>query len=152
MKTCSRCREEYPATLEFFPPNKRVSDGFASQCRACCHGACRSYKLTDAGKACQEASYKKYYATVNGNLHRLYHNMNDRCKDKRRKVYDNIENKFMGPEHLISYVVEVLKVDPRGKVCHRIDNDGHYEPGNIEFLTKKGHDKIHVEMRIACGI
>jgi hypothetical protein len=101
------------------------------------------YAKTDKAKA----SRKAYYNTVNGYLRHLYRAMTTRCKNKARKTYDNIENKFQSAEHLIWYVVEVLKVDPRGLVCHRIDNDGHYEEGNIEFLTPDEHVATHVEMR-----
>jgi hypothetical protein len=54
-----------------------------------------------------------------------------------------IENKFISVEHFIWYVVEVLKVDSRGLVCHRVDDDGHYEEDNIRFLTRPEHNKIH---------
>lgn len=36
--------------------------------------------------------------------------------------------------------------DPRGKQCHRPDNDGDYEPGNIEFLDPDEHRRVHEEM------
>jgi hypothetical protein len=34
-----------------------------------------------------------------------------------------------------------------GEVFHRRNNDGAYEPGNIQFLTKKEHNRIQVHER-----
>jgi len=34
-KACTKCRKEYPATADFFPPDKRSRDGFHSWCRVC---------------------------------------------------------------------------------------------------------------------
>jgi len=33
--TCTRCSEQKPATLEFFPPHNKKRNGFDSWCRAC---------------------------------------------------------------------------------------------------------------------
>ena len=35
MKTCSKCKKEYLATLEYFPPNKKCKLGLNSHCRIC---------------------------------------------------------------------------------------------------------------------
>ena len=35
MKTCTHCKQEKPATKEFFPSNKQARDGLASWCRSC---------------------------------------------------------------------------------------------------------------------
>ena len=42
----------------------------------------------------------------------------------------------------LKYVDEHLDFQP-GKVLHRIDNEGDYEPGNVEFLTKSEHTTLH---------
>jgi len=42
-KTCTKCRAEYPATAEFFPPNKRHRDGFTSYCRKCNRAQTRAW-------------------------------------------------------------------------------------------------------------
>ncbi len=62
------------------------------------------------------------------------------------------KNLFESSDAFINYVVDVMQIDPRGLEIHRIDNGGHYEPGNIEFLTKLEHVNVHVEMRVASEV
>lgn len=33
--TCTKCKEEKPSTLEFFPPHNKKRNGFDSWCRLC---------------------------------------------------------------------------------------------------------------------
>ena len=35
MKTCSKCKKEYPVTEEYFSKNIRCKDGFDSWCKGC---------------------------------------------------------------------------------------------------------------------
>lgn len=35
MLTCTRCKEQKPETLEFFPPHNKKNNGLDSWCRAC---------------------------------------------------------------------------------------------------------------------
>ncbi len=178
MKACSKCKIEYPATAKYFGPDKRASDGFKSQCRVCRRAYYKEYQRSDKGKARQHRYYKRnkdkiracqkeyqqsdkgraggkkayevYYATLNGHLNRVYHNMTTRCVRQESYTNKGIRNNFESPDDLIDYVTNVLKVDPRGLHCHRPDNDGHYERGNIEFLTEKEHIEKH--SKIFCGV
>jgi hypothetical protein len=54
---------------------------------------------------------------------------------------------FESADEFVYYVMYILQIDPRGKHCHRILTSGNYEPGNIEFVTREVHDKIHAGMR-----
>ncbi len=100
-----------------------------------------AYRASTRGKAERSIQSKKYYATIHGRLHRIWNNMNQRCA--HAAGYELIENKFVSAEDLITYVTNELNIDPRTLDCHRIDNVGNYEPGNIEFLTQEEHTLAH---------
>ncbi|KKK76592.1 hypothetical protein LCGC14_2862090 [marine sediment metagenome] len=123
MKTCTKCKQELPVTLEFFYAHKRGKYGLQSQCKQC------YCKISNV-----------YYATTKGYLRRVYASMKQRCTNT-----EHISYKYYGargikclftPDAFVNYVVNTLKVDPRGLQIDRIDNDGDYEPGNIRFVTR----------------
>ena len=85
------------------------------------------------------ATQKRYEATINGYLRRLYQRIKQRCENPNDSSYPNyggrgIEVRFTSDE-FVEYVRNVLQQDPRGLTIDRIDSDGHYEPGNIWFCT-----------------
>jgi len=97
---------------------------------------------------------KKYRQKINGRLHSCFDGMMCRCNNSKCKTYKNyggrgIEIKFTFYEFFIhvtvdlGYTIEKLK----GLQIHRIDNDKHYEVGNIEFLTRAEHTTKHKEMK-----
>ncbi len=175
-KKCSKCLTEYDATPENFCPDKKAKDGLSSWCRGCTRVACRRHRAANIGKcrmatrSWQAKSAKKiqayglryravncerlrekdknYYSTLHGYIRNLFRNMNQRCGTNKAYIDRGIRNKFASPEYLIDYVINVLQIDPRGLDCHRIDPDGDYEPGNIEFLTEAQHYQVHRELKL----
>ncbi len=117
----------------------------------------KRYQQSDKAAATKERFNKsrpdyneEYYATISGYLRVIYASMKNRCTNPENVGYARygqrgIELKFTSPEEFISYVINVLQVDPRGLDCDRIDSDGHYELGNIQFLTRADHAKKHVQ-------
>lgn len=91
---------------------------------------------------------REYRKTPVGYLQRTLSNIKQRCYDPDTLGYRHyggkgIKNKFKSSDEFVDYVLNVLKVNPVGLEIHRIDNDGHYERGNIEFLTSKEHRAKH---------
>jgi len=90
--------------------------------------------------------YKKYRSSLNGHLRGIWNNMLNRCNNPKNKRYKNyggrgIEVKFACFEDFFSYVTKELKADSRGLTVDRIDNNGHYEPGNIRFVTRAENNR-----------
>jgi hypothetical protein len=85
---------------------------------------------------------KKYRKTIKGYLTLIFHKMVMRCTDPHYQGYRwyggrGIKCKFESSKEFVDYVINELKVDPRGLDCDRIDGNGHYEKGNIQFITHR---------------
>lgn len=124
------------------------------------------YRKTSKGKAATQAAAKCYYHKKKGKQHwqnkkilkqypqlvRCFSNMVQRCTNTKKWDYKyyggrGIECLFKSAIKFINYIVSDLQIDFIGLEIHRIDNDKHYEKGNIEFLTDKEHKLKHKELR-----
>ena len=126
-KYCPKCKEIKPVS-EFYR-HRNHKDGYDSQC-----------------KKCHLKYYKKYYSAIHGYLRNVWNNMLRRCKNPKHKKYKDwggrgIKVKFVCFEDFYDYVIHELKADPRSLTIDRIDNDGHYEPGNIRFVTRSENNR-----------
>lgn len=89
---------------------------------------------------------KEYRKTINGCLRQKFIGMKTRCNNLNNQDYKRyggrgIKVLFKDANEFVNYVINDLQIDPRGLSIHRIDNNGHYEPGNIEFLTAVEHGR-----------
>jgi len=149
MKQCPKCKEKLP--LNSFGKHKGKRDGLQSWCKRCR----AKYNQSGRAKITQEKQrksrkhkdyQKEYFSTIKGILIRKYHDMKQRCDNPKRKDYKyyggrGIKCLFKKPKEFINYVINSLQIDPRGLTIDRIDNDGHYEPGNIRFVNQAENNK-----------
>lgn len=87
--------------------------GLRSKCKACCNDMSKKYK---------------------DKIRHLYHHAKTRCKSGPSYVRRGILFKFNTFEEFKKELGE--RLSPEHSV-DRIDNNGHYEPGNIRWATKR---------------
>jgi hypothetical protein len=135
MKPCTKCKNEFPATLEYFYRDRSRKDGMTHRCKICdkkrVMGYCHSYN---------KEKYREFHKTVKGHLVYIWKAMLQRCNNPNRKDYKyygekGVAVKFKSFREFYDYTTNVLKADPRGLTIDRMDNEGHYEKGNIRFVT-----------------
>ena len=71
--------------------------------------------------------------TKNSGTYRSFHAAKRRCKSNLDYVSRGIEFRFTSFKEFLSLVGE----RPEGMTLERMDNDGHYESGNVKWATRK---------------
>ena len=82
-------------------------------------------------------------------IHIVWSNMKTRCVNTKNRAYPYYGGRgisicdewFNDVEAFFRYTTSIGW--EQGLEMHRPDNDGDYEPGNIVFITKEEHAKIH---------
>ena len=143
-KICTKCDIEYPATEEYFKLRKQRKNKLNSWCKECTRAAIRNWNKRN--KEYKHNYYKKYINTIKGCIVQLINNIKKRCNNPEADKYKwyggrGIKCNFTFDE-LYDWVI-INNIDPRGLEIHRIDNNGNYVLGNIEFLDKNTHIKKH---------
>lgn len=149
LKQCSKCKQDFPATTEYFHTHKGRKDGLYSSCKRCKRQYHRRYdkehkverlQYREVHRAEKQQYLKQYRNTTRGHLNVIWYCILQRCNNPKHLSYEyyggrGIKVKFVRFEDFYNYVVNELSVDPRGLTIDRIDNNGHYEHGNIRFVT-----------------
>lgn len=156
-QTCTGCSNDYPATTDYFHQMASGKNSLKAECKKCTAKRQKAYLKThkkkvaaqrkvyshsEKGVRYQKEYYQKYYATINGYLRQTFCHMKYRCTNPKAHNYNRYGGRGISifwktVNEFINYVINVLKIDPRGLQVDRIDNNGHYEPGNIRFVTRK---------------
>lgn len=93
----------------------------------CCR-FCRNRKYTDIPELPAKQLQERYNA------------LSERVKAKKfsSRTYTQVENRFPSCEAFVRYMWATFPMqDYRGLEVDRIDNTGHYEPGNIQLSTRE---------------
>jgi len=120
MKKCATCRETKPVA-EFHRQSSK-SDGLRTRCKACENAAAVAYRQVRRWNETRAA----------------WRAMHIRCKGKHcRHIYFDrgikVCERWMKYENFLADMGE----KPSGTFLDRIDNDGHYEPGNCRWVTPR---------------
>ena len=136
-RVCENCKKEYLPTGK----NQKV-------CKIC-----KPVRIKETNKRYfrsekRKLGKKQYRNTIGGKLGVVFSHIKERCNNPKYRAYHRyggrgIQNKFKSAKEFKNYIINELQIDPRDLEIHRIDNNGNYEPGNIEFLTPSEHQKKH---------
>jgi hypothetical protein len=80
----------------------------------------------------KEEDFRRYCRTK-------YDSINKRCKYRDSYIDKGITNKFTFPEFVEYAEQKGLEKDFH---CHRPDRDGHYEAGNLVFISPEAHKHV----------
>lgn len=140
MKQCVKCKEQ--KLFSEFYKSSTAKDDLQGRCKKCMNIYAKKYSQTYNWAE----HYRKYRKTLIGCLRTRFQQMKKRCTNPKYHGYNcyggrGIQCKFESSDEFIDYVINELKIDPRGLTIDRIDNNGHYEPGNIRFVTQIENNK-----------
>ena len=79
-KVCTKCKQEYPATLEFWSKATYAKDGFYSSCKKCKNETDKKYRKKNPEKI--KENNKKYYKKNPKKMAKFRKKWEDELKDE----------------------------------------------------------------------
>lgn len=100
MKVCSKCKKEFPATIDFFYKHPTAKYKVGHDCKKCRLEYQKAYQKTDKGKLAHQRACKKDREKL-GNLYRAF----------RLSIWRSLKGNKSGGhwEDLVEYTLEELK-------------------------------------------
>ena len=122
-----------------------------------CQKKCEKFRRSEHGKEYRRNYKQEYYHTIDGYLRNIYAAIKQRCNNSWCRAYKNYGGRgikcLFTSDEFVDYAMNDSGFDTyekiKGMEIHRIDNDGHYEEGNIEFLVRSEHAARHRELKVA---
>lgn len=153
MKTCSKCKTEYPATLEYFPPNKHTKDGLTSHCRICHSANTKNWQKENKEKVNEK--YRNWYKKelslnrekYNNFSKTWYKNHTDYNRIKVRAYNKRVRQATLNNFEIRKQLQEIYKACPPGyEIDHIIPLNGKnvcglHVPWNLQYLTVEENRK-----------
>jgi 5-methylcytosine-specific restriction endonuclease McrA len=122
-KRCSNCKQDIPATSEYFSKNK---DGFSNYCRTCANECVRQYRKTHKAEI---AKYREDTKEHKSEQSKKYYIENKEAITIRNKKYHELNK-----EHFSEYKKE-WKIINKDRI---LEVDKKYYEANREILLEKG--------------
>ena len=98
----------------------------------------------DEYKLHKEEHIKRSTASCNRPLYRTWSSMKQRCLNPKHEAYPNyggrgikVCDRWMNYDIYIEDILKKIGPKPEDKSLDRIDNEGHYEPDNVRWATRK---------------
>ena len=114
MKTCSKCKQEFPATTEYFYNHAGRKDGLDTSCKVCHRAGKKEWYLnnTELKLARDKALYEKDKERILARNREYYRNNKDKHRQKGRKQRAKRKEVYSEPWK------ESDVLEKHGTVCH----------------------------------
>lgn len=138
MKRCSKCKK-IKAISSFNKNGKYIRN----QCRECHNAVVRNWYYANRVQRLKQC--KRYYGSLSGYLRTVFNHAKYRCDNPKATGYEHwggrgIKCLFTSFEQFFKYVTLTLGFDSMKKLANldldRINNNGHYAPNNIQFVSR----------------